>query len=175
MPAFATDALPSLAAPSVVASASTAYSSSPPPSTPDALSPNRPPPLAVGDPSTSGASPHPSPDLSSGSEVPASNTPDTPGFALLPAAVPHTEVSRAPWYAPPALHARAHSLLHAFSVRNGGEEAEDEKRAAAAGTSGAAQERASASPRAAAAPAREADSGLRMYAEPALPPAYTPG
>ena len=60
----------------------------------------------------------------------------------------HAELSRAPWYAPAEGQSRAQSLLHAFSIRN--------------------------RPKAPQAPMRDVDSGLRLYNEPALPPAYTP-
>ncbi|KAH9933602.1 uncharacterized protein BXZ73DRAFT_100984 [Epithele typhae] len=70
---------------------------------------------------------------------------------------PHTEVSRAHWYAAPELQSRAQSLLSVFSARN--------------------SPRPTGKVSSPGEPALEGgpvvDSGLRQYNEPMLPPAYT--
>ena len=61
----------------------------------------------------------------------------------------HAEVAHAPWYAPAGWNAHAQSLLRAFATRSGRESPVQNT-------------------------ARDVDSGLRLYNEPALPPPYTP-
>ena len=60
----------------------------------------------------------------------------------------HAEVSRVPWYVPAGLQARAQALLHSISAREGREERSHS-------------------------PVRDVDSGMRMYNQDILPPAYT--
>lgn len=69
-----------------------------------------------------------------------------------PTPLVHHGISRAPWYVPAAAQSRAQSLLRAFSMRNRPQDTRAPIRT----------------------PARDVDSGMRLYNEPSLPPAYTP-
>ncbi|KAI0758005.1 hypothetical protein C8Q74DRAFT_1360230 [Fomes fomentarius] len=69
-----------------------------------------------------------------------------------PTPLVHDEISRAPWYVPAAAQSRAQSLLRAFSMRNRSQDSRAQIRT----------------------PARDVDSGMRLYNEASLPPAYTP-
>ncbi|KAH9939379.1 uncharacterized protein BXZ73DRAFT_99582 [Epithele typhae] len=170
-PSFAPGtALPSLA-PSSVAPASSVTPSMPSP----LLSPNR-------YTSTAPSSPQPATpsDIVSLSPQIASASVGVAGAEPLP--VPHTEVSRAPWYAPAAEVDRAEVLLHAFSVLHDPDDSDDDRgdraQYGAASVKGSGASARTATTRMTqttiASPLRDEDSGLRMYSEPALPPAYTP-
>ena len=76
----------------------------------------------------------------------SATSPVTPGSAT--SLLLHTEVARAPWYAPPQGQSRAQSLLRALTGGRG------------SSTTGSV--------------VQDVDSGLRTYNEATLPPPYTP-